>query len=230
MRVQDLMNRNVVTVTPDTTLKDVAHVLLERGVAGVPVCDAAGRVLGVVSESDILWKEIRPAPEVHGIVATLIDRAYGDRDRVEASTAGEAMSSPPVTVEPETSVAQAGRLMITHGVNRLPVVSDGKLVGIIARSDLVRAFGRPDDEIEREIREDVLHELLCVDPDSLWLMVAGGNVSIGGEVENRSTAESIEKYVARVPGVAGVRSELRWDIDDRSHRIHAAADRLPRRI
>jgi CBS domain-containing protein len=229
MRVEDLMNRDVVSVTPDATLKEVAHVLIERGVAGVPVCDAGGRVLGVVSESDILWKEIRPAPEVHGIVAALIDRAYGDGDRVEASTAGEAMSSPPITVEPDASVAQAGRLMITYGVNRLPVVSDGKLVGIIARSDLVRAFGRPDDEIEREIREDVLRDL-CVEPDDLWLMVADGDVSLAGEVENRSTVESIEKHVARVPGVARVRSELRWTVDDRSHRMSAAADHLPRRV
>jgi CBS domain-containing protein len=230
MKVRDLMSTDVVAVAPETSLKEVAELLVEHGIGGVPVCDRDGSVLGVVSESDIIWKELRMDAESGGLLGRLLDRAYGDHERARAQTAREAMSSPAVTIEPDASVSAAGRLMVSHLVNRLPVVTDGRLLGILARSDLVRAFQRPDDAIEREIREDVLLELLCVDPDRVWLMVMKGEVVIGGEVENHSTARSIERCIGSIPGVTSVRSELRWQIDDRSHRTTAAATRLERKV
>jgi CBS domain-containing protein len=229
MRVEDRMTRDVVAVAPGATLKEVADLLIEHGISGVPVC-SDGRVLGVVSESDILWKELRSLPDTDGVVVRLFERAYRDDRRRDALTAGQAMTSPPVTVQPEASVARAARLMIEHGVNRLPVVSSGRLVGILTRSDVVRAFRRSDEEIEREIRADVLRDALCVDPQSVSLAVAGGEVAIAGEVENRSTAGSIERRIRRVPGVASVRSDLRWQIDDRARRTAAAAVSLPRKV
>lgn len=230
VRVRDLMSTDVVAVAPETALKEVAELLVEHGIAGVPVCDADGCVIGVVSESDIIWKELRMDPDGGGLFARFLDHAYGDDERARALTAREAMSAPAVTIDPDASVSGAARLMLSHLVNRLPVVSEGRLVGILARSDLVRAFQRPDDEIEREIREDVLRELLCVDPESVWLMVTKGEVLIGGEVENHSTARSIERRIRSIPAVTNVCSELRWQIDDRSHRTAAAATHLERRV
>jgi CBS domain-containing protein len=96
------------------------------------------------------------------------------------------MTSPAVTVGPDATVARAAELMIEHRVNRLPVVDHGRLVGIVARADLVRAFSRSDAEIEREISDAVLLHTLWVDPDSVSLVVFGGKVSVAGEVENRS--------------------------------------------
>jgi len=229
MRVRDVMSTDVVAVPPDATLKAIAELLVEHGISGVPVC-RGGCVVGIVSESDILWKELRSLPEADGVVVRLVERAYGDVKRTNAVTALQAMSFPALTVEPDATVARAALLMIEHGVNRLPVVSDGLLVGIVTRADVVRAFRRSDDEIEREIRADVLLDALCVDPDDLSLEVAAGEVAIAGEVENRSTAESIEKRIRRVPGVAGVRSELSWQIDDRSRRTAVGAHRLERRV
>jgi CBS domain-containing protein len=229
MRVEDLMTKDVVTVTPETTLKEVASLLVEHRIGGVPVCSADGAVLGVVSESDILWKELRTLPDEKGLIEHLLDSAYGDDKRARAKTAGESMSAPALTVEPDLPIARAARLMLEYMINRVPVVTGGHLVGILTRADLVRAFRRPDDEIGREIRDD-LRRGLSVDPEQLSLTVTDGDVAIAGEVENRSTAAAVEKWIRRMPGVAGLRSQLTWEIDDRSHRVAAAASRLTRKL
>jgi len=229
MRVDEVMTTDVVTVAPETTLKEVAALLSGRRISGVPVCDADGRVLGVVTEADILWKELGLGPG-RGVLERLLERAYGEDTRVGARTAGEAMSAPPITVAPDAPVAHAAELMIEHGVNRLPVVAGDTLVGIVARADLVRAFTRSDEEIAREIGDDVLLRTLWVDPDSVSLAVVDGDVTIAGEVENRTTAELVEAYVRRVPGVVSVISRLTWRIDDRSRRVAACTARLPHRV
>src|SRR5581483_3665266 len=112
MNVGDLMTRDVVTVAPDATLKEVANLLVEHRIGGLPVCDADGTVLGIVSESDILWKELRRLPDQDGLLDRLLDSAYGDDKRANAKTAGEAMSSPALTVEPDMPLARAARLML----------------------------------------------------------------------------------------------------------------------
>ena len=116
-----------------------------RRARGSPDCRSAtpsGELLGVISEGDILWKETGLASEPDNLIARILNVADRDDDKLDAATAGEAMSSPAITVAPNAPVAQAARLMIDKRVNRLPVVKDGKLVGIVARSDLVRAFLR----------------------------------------------------------------------------------------
>lgn len=119
------MTTDVVTVTPETTLKEVAKLLIDRRIAGVPVCGAAGGVLGVVSESNILWKELRSLPENGHVIRRILDAAYADDKRAKAATAREAMTSPAVTIGPEEPIARAARLMLEHMINRLPVVSEG---------------------------------------------------------------------------------------------------------
>jgi CBS domain-containing protein len=185
-------------------------------------------VVGVVSEADILWKELGLRAGPRSIVDRILELAYEAEARAAATTAGEAMTAPAITVRPDAAVALAAELMIEHRVNRLPVVADGRLVGIVARADLVRAFNRTDEEIEREISDDVLLHTLWVDPDSVSLVVSGGKVSVAGEVENRSTAELIEAYIRRVPGVVSVHSGLIFRIDDLARRVAASADRLLR--
>lgn len=158
MRVEDVMTRAVVTVSPGMPLKYVADTLAARGISGAPFCDQKGRVLGVVSEHDILFKE-QGEQEHAGPLYLVADRqAYEARVKAAARTAGQAMTAPAVTIEPERRVDEAARLMLDRDVNRLPVVRDGVLVGIVTRADLVRAFRRPDAQIAREIREDVLEE------------------------------------------------------------------------
>lgn len=112
------------------------------------------------------------------------------------------MSAPPVTIDEHRSLAEAARLMLGEGVNRLPVIADGKLVGVITRADIVRAFARRDEAIAREIHEDVLrHEMWLSDPAAVAAHVDGGKVTLRGAVDSRSDAELVRTFVARVPGV-----------------------------
>jgi CBS domain-containing protein len=226
--VEDVMRRDVVTVSPRAPLKDVARLLVEHGISGLPVVNAKLRVLGVVSEGDIVFKERGVAqPDGHAY-----NWLFGPDERAalkrEARTAVEAMTTPAVTIEPQRSVAEAARLMVERSVNRLPVVSGGKLVGIVTRADLVRAFARSDEEIEREIRDDVLLHTLWIHPRYVRIAVADGEVVLDGQVDTRTDAELVAAYVARVPGVVAVDdSRLGWRHDDLARRHWQT---LPRRV
>jgi CBS domain-containing protein len=222
MKIEEVMSRDVLTVTPDASLKEVAAVLVEHGVSGLPVCDAEGRVLGVVSEGDLLFKERGRDVRRGALFLRPADEAKNN-----ARTAGEAMSAPAVVIEPRRPLSEAARLMLQHRVNRLPVVHEGRLVGIVTRADLVRAFGRPDDEVERELR-DVMQRVLWIDPDRVTLTVDDGRVRLSGELESKTEADLLEAYATAVPGVVDVDSELIWSIDDQARRRRNA--RLPHRV
>jgi CBS domain-containing protein len=194
--VAKIMTRTVISVTPSTPLKDVAHLLLDHGISGVPVVDDDGTVLGVVSETDILEKE---RARIH------------DDWKHDARDAADAMTSPALTIRPRRAVSEAAALMLDRSVNRLPVVDQqGKLVGIVTRADLVRAFVRSDDEIEKEIRNDVILRTLWNAPDRFHVDVAAGEVTIEGEVSDAESADLMQRFVEKVPGVVAVRSRITW--------------------
>jgi CBS-domain-containing membrane protein len=173
--------------------------------------DEDGYVVGVVSEADILFKERGPSSR-RGVFAWLLDRyGFEGQLKLEARVAGEAMTVPAIVIEPQRPVAEAAHIMLERRVNRLPVVHDGELVGIVTRSDLVKAFARPDDAIEREIREDVLsHTLWLREPEAIAVAVEDGTVKLQGMVDNPADAELVEVFARRVPGVVDVESSLTW--------------------
>ena len=210
MKVSDVMTRDVVTVEEDTPLKDVAELLLEHDISGVPVV-YEGHVVGVVSETDILYKERGPEGEPRGTISWLLDTPEVNfRRKLAARTAGEAMSSPPVTIRPSRPLAQAAAMMLEHRVNRLPVVDGDRLVGLVTRSDMVRAFARSDAEIEQAIREDVFLRTLWQSSEGVVVDVSGGEVVLRGEVHSEAQADAIRVFAARVPGVVAVESYLAW--------------------
>jgi CBS domain-containing protein len=219
--VDKVMTRDVVTVGPDMPLKDAATVISERGVSGVPVCADDGSVVGVLSESDLLVKQsgARPRGGVLSLFSEGPDPAEDAKTR--AHTAARAMTTPAITIAPDATVTEAARLMVRQDVNRLPVVEDGRLVGIVTRADLVRLYTRSDEEIAREIREDVVRRVLWIEPHRLRIEVEKGEVLIGGDVDTQSEEEMLLKLVPLVPGVVGVRSELRWEIDREGRPAHA---------
>jgi CBS domain-containing protein len=223
MKVESIMTRDVASVTPETPLKVVAATLLGFGISGVPVCDRGGAVVGVVSESDVLFKEIGQEPRGRALFQQLERKS-----KVDARSAGEAMTSPAVVIEPKCAVWEAAKKMLEHHVNRLPVVEDGRLVGIVTRNDLVRAFVRPDAELEHELVDDVMRRTLWVDTDRVDVDVELGEVHLSGEVDTKTDAEIIAAYATRVPGVVRVESDLSWAVDDRSRRTRRA--RTPRRV
>jgi CBS domain-containing protein len=211
MNVADVMTADVVTVGVETPLRDVAALLSERKISGVPVGEE-GRVVGVVSEGDIIAKERGPRSERRSLFGALLDDRATAELKLEARTAGAAMTSPAVTIAPDRPVADAAGLMVDKGVNRLPVVNaDGALLGIVTRADLVRVFVRTDAELTNEIREDVLLNVLWITPGSVDVTVADGVVTLKGEVENRPTAEMLPGFVQRVPGVVAVHSDVTWE-------------------
>jgi CBS domain-containing protein len=215
MKIAELMTRDPIAVGPETPLMDVAATLAERRISGVPVIGERLEVLGVVSEADILVKEAGPEPRHGGILGWLLAEDRVDPRKLAARTAGQAMTYPAITIEAERPVTEAARLMTENAIKRLPVVdADGTLVGIVTRADLVRAFARTDAEIEREIRDDVLHRTMWMEPDAIEVDVNRGEVRLTGTVGRRSEAELLPRFVSRVPGVVSVESTLTWEWDD----------------
>jgi CBS-domain-containing membrane protein len=129
------------------------------------------------------------------------------------------MTSPAVTIGPERPASAAARLMLERGINRLPVVKDGVLVGIVTRADLVRAFTRPDEELTKEIRTDVVERAMWLSRDQIDVTVMDGEVALAGDVETRVDAEVLELLAARVPGVVAVSSRVRWRTDGEPARV-----------
>src|SRR5688572_19230305 len=164
MKVREIMTTEVLTIGAEAELRDVASLFLEHGISGVPVCGARREILGVISEGDILFKEQGQPEYGQSLLARLDGSASRAAEKAAAVKVGDAMSAPAITVSTFCSVAEAARIMSEHGINRLPVMKGDELVGIVTRTDLVRAFVRSDEEIHREIREDVLR-------DTLWLEV-----------------------------------------------------------
>jgi len=217
MTVGDVMTTSVVTVKGSTPLKEVAQVLVERGISGLPVVDDVGRAVGVVSEGDLLFKESgAEVLRTHRLGRLLGDQkaAKAREQKLKATTAGEAMTSPAITVRPNQTLAEAARLMTGQLINRLVVVDGEKLVGIVTRADLVRAFVRADDELADTIRQEVLLRIMWLDPAGFRVHVARGVATITGHVERRSTAEAIESAIAMVPGIVGVTADITWSLED----------------
>jgi CBS domain-containing protein len=210
MKVKEVMTTPVRTITADASLKEAGALMAELRLSGLPVVSAGGRVIGVLSEGDILFKETAPAKA--GLLERLFTLPIPELEaKLAARTVGEAMTAPAVTIGPDRPVSEAAQLMLDESVKRLPVVdAAGTLVGIVSRADLVRAFVRSDEDIEREIREDVLRRSLWIDPEAIEVRVSRGEVQLVGEVESRAEAEVVPQFVQRVPGVVSVLSKLVW--------------------
>ncbi len=218
MNVEDVMTKEVVTVRPGASLKHVAALLGEHRISGLPVVDGEGKLQGVVSEGDILCKERGPSERRSVLERLRRPRRIEEQLKLEARTAAEAMTTPAKTTVPWRSVAGAAGQMLDEGINRLPVVDrEGKLVGIVTRADLVRAFARSDTDIRQEIQEDVLARTLLL-PQPVTVDVEEGKVRLGGSVDRRSDAQLVSAVVTKVPGVVEVESEISWREDDRRRR------------
>jgi CBS domain-containing protein len=208
MKVRELMTGNVVSVRPETPLRVAAGMLVEHRVSGVPVV-MGDEVVGVLSEADIVAKASGGASDEGGGLLAWLFEPDARELKLSARTAGEAMTSPALTIAAARPVHEAARKMIAEGVNRLPVVEDGKLVGILTRADIVRAFTRPDSELAQEIRDDILHRTFWVEPGRVAVTVDDGRVTLKGEVETEADTEMLPIFVSRVPGVVAVHADLR---------------------
>lgn len=216
LTVKDVMTATVISVHPADAIKDAAQLLVDRQISGVPVVDAEGVVVGVVSEADFLIKELGPDSTrgARRLLRAVSDTAHAVQHKHAARTVGELMTAPAVTIGSRRPISEAARLMTVKRVNRLPVVDDGRLVGIVTRADLVRAFARSDEQLATTIRDDVLLRVLWLDPSKFTVRVDDGVASITGDVERRSTAALVRETVAMVPGIVDVETRLSWTFDD----------------
>jgi CBS domain-containing protein len=197
MLVRDLMTTDVVAVGPGASIRDAARLMFRYRVSGVPVVDMDDHVLGIITEGDFLAMEIERLET--GAVPTEVR---------------EVMSKSVKTIPPEMDVTGAARFMQAQDVKRLVVATDGRMVGIISRFDIVSAFTRPDDLIEDEIREDLVRRVLFVDPESIEVTVVNGVVTFVGSIGTRTEARLVEELARRLDGVVDVSNDLTWRIDD----------------
>lgn len=216
MRIEDIMTRDVVTVGPDATLKQAARELVARRISGMPVVDDEGRVLGVLSEGDLLYKQRGAREPEGGLLGWFVDRRHETEDaKLDARLVKEAMTSPAMTIDAGWSLTSAADRMLSGGVNRLPVVRAGRLVGIVTRADIVRAFARSDADVEHDVTDQLdLYRALWNGRSRIDAHVADGTITLSGELRLRSEAEILPKVIAKVPGVVEVTSELTWTEDD----------------
>ncbi|MFE2476054.1 CBS domain-containing protein [Streptomyces sp. NPDC059389] len=203
--VSDVMTHTAVAIGREASYKEIVELMDQWKVSAVPVLEGEGRVVGVVSEADLLPKE-----EFRRDDPVLPDQLE------EASKAGgvlaeELMSSPAVTVHPDATLAEAARIVARKHVKRLPVVNGvGMLEGVVGRSDLLKVFLRPDEEIGEEIGEEFRDSVLAglAPPVHLQASVKEGVVTLRGSLRDRALVPLMARAVRAVEGVVDVRMEL----------------------
>ncbi|HEX5993727.1 MAG TPA: CBS domain-containing protein [Jiangellales bacterium] len=211
--VGDVMTVDVASVHVDASYREVVDAITGRHISGVPVVDSFRRVLGVVSETDLLYK-VERLGEPHERRIFEGRRRRDERVKTDAIVAGDLMTAPAVTVHPSTSIVIAAKLMASERVGRLPVVNDlGRLVGIVAPSDMLRVHLRSDADIRQEILDEVLGPIVAVD-DTVSVQVENGVVRLAGQVDRSSTVDIAGRLVVHVAGIVAVVNELRFATDD----------------
>jgi CBS domain-containing protein len=217
MQAQDVMTTKVVAVAPDTPVTEIAKLLLERQISGVPVVSDERRLLGIVSEGDLihgLGQEGARRSWWLDLLASAQTRAEADL-KSHGRLASDVMTREVVSVTPDTPLPEIARLLETRRIKRVPVLRDGALVGIVSRADLLRGFAlQPSADADADDR--ALRHRLTVEFERsgisshpyVNIVVRDGAVHLWGLVPTQEEADALHRAAARVPGVAGVESHL----------------------
>ena len=210
--VQEIMTTRVIWVKRDATFREMAVALREHRVSAFPVVDDDHKVIGVVSEADMLAKEA--LDDEPGVLVGILHRK--DQAKARGVTAGDLMTATVVAVRPEDTVGHAARLMYDRRVKRLPVTdADGHLVGIISRADVLSVFDRTDEAIRKEITDEVLLGEFLTDPLIFSVTVKDGIVTLAGHPETSETGHEIVRRVRHLQGVVAVRDRLDYPPPER---------------
>ncbi|MFB8181943.1 CBS domain-containing protein [Streptomyces sp. NPDC055966] len=207
--VSDVMTQTVAAVGRRALFKEVAQLMQDRQVSALPVIEGEGRVVGVVSEADLLTKEeLRDDPDA----GYLQLRQPVDMAKADALTAGDLMSSPAVTVRAGATLAEAARTMARAGVKRLPVVDEGGLLaGVVSRADLLKVFLRDDEDIAEEVRREIVSYLFPLSSSAVQVEVHDGVVLLTGRVRDSALVPVAARLVRAVEGVVDVQFDLARD-------------------
>ncbi len=219
MNAADIMVKDVVTVGPDAPVMDIAALMLERHISGLPVVDGDGRVLGIVSEGDLIRRpEIETDRVKLGWLRLLVSDEARARDFVKhhGRTAREVMTQPALSVAVDTPLAEVVRLMERHRVKRLPVVERGKLAGLVTRTDLLRALVSRKSPPVAELKDEELRARIdamlrredWASSAMVHVRVENGVAQLWGTVESKEQREALLVAVRGVPGVKDVQPHL----------------------
>jgi len=221
MHARQLMTRKVVSVTPEHTVLEAANLMIRNHVSGLPVVDNAGAVVGVVSEGDFLRRSEIGTPRKHNRLLSFIfghGAAAEDYVREHGRRVSDVMTPSPITVGEDASLSEIVALMERNHVKRLPVVQDGKLIGIVSRSNLVQAVASlardvPDPTADDDhIRERILAELekheWC--PIGLNVVVRDGIAHLSGVIANERYRQAVIVAAENIQGVVKVHDHLFW--------------------
>jgi CBS-domain-containing membrane protein len=213
-KVRNVMTHEVITVDEQAPFTEMVRRMAVHKVSALPVLDDDGRLVGIVSEADLLHKEEYQDQEGdrHWLETR---REHAARAKAAGRQAAEVMSKPVVTIDPEATVAEAARRLARHRIKRLPVVDEHrKVVGIVSRADLLRLYLRDDEAIRREIVDEVLRRALWIDPTTVLVKVDDGVVTLAGQVERESLVPMIVHLTRTVPGVVDVVDRLTFQVED----------------
>jgi len=211
--VESVMTKDIVTAHESTGFKELVTLMTEHQISGLPVVDHNGRPVGVVTESDTLAKEEFDGGNTRKPLLSRERRAHWHK--ASGLHATELMTSPAITVLDSSSITVAARMLAEHKVRRLCVVNlAGNLVGVISRRDIISTYLRDDKQILADIREHVFRKGMWLFPETLTADVEAGEVTLEGEVRNRTTAQVAAQLTQKVPGVVGVHNKIRFEIDD----------------
>jgi len=206
--VRDVMTTQVVAVRKDASFKEMVARMQNAHISAFPVIDHAGKVVGVVSEADMLNKEADQATSP-GTIAGLLHFRF--HEKAAGVTAAELMTSPAVTIGPDAPVVEAARLMRDRRVKRLPVVNGtGHLIGVISRADVLSVFARPDTDIRHEVTDEVIRGGSLVRPQGFSVAVHDGVVTLSGRPENDRAGRDLIEAVRHIEGVVSVRDQLSY--------------------
>jgi CBS domain-containing protein len=214
----EIMSSPVVTVRPETPVRQIVELMAQSRISGLPVVDDDQRVLGVVTEADLLEKEDRPFPEPPLVSwhsrSLRLERMLGRYRKATGTVARDVMTENLITAAEETNVQELAHLMLRHQINRILILREGRLTGIVTRADVLKVFLRSDDSIVQQIRETLARELF-IDPGGLTLKCENGVVTAAGSVDRHSDWALVVKWIRSVDGVVAVRADdLAYRIDD----------------
>ncbi len=213
--VESVMTRDVISVRAATSFKEMAMMLRGRRVSAFPVLGEDGKVIGMVSEADLMAKEavLLGHDTAPGLLASFLH--HRDLHKAFGIMASDLMTRPPITIRPDAEVTEAARLMYEHHVRHLPVVGqDGRLAGIVSRADVLSVYGRPDREIRHEIRKTIIKHRFVTDPHAFTVTVKDGVVTMEGTPESAAVGHDIIADVGHVEGVVAVRDHLSYPLAD----------------
>ena len=225
MKVRDIMSTKVVTVSPSTTVRDIAGLMVEKHVSGLPVLSDSGTLVGIVSEGDLLRRpELGTQKHRRRWVSFFsgVDEQAREFTKTHALRAGDVMTEQVIHVSEQTPLGDVVGLMEKHNIKRLPVLSDGKLVGIVSRADLLRALAArqadpmpPPAESDATIRaamNDVLKNEEWAMSAMVNVIVSEGAVHLWGVIDSDDQRQALRVAAENIPGVTAVEEHLSFSL------------------